>query len=99
MSLIDFSRAVTAEDHAAARAVCRKRILAAWSKSAQCNLAGAAAAGLLTPQEAAHHRAALDWVGRMRGHWPNLAAAGRDPHDDETWPTLPDAVADFLARY
>lgn len=108
MSNIDLTQLVTAEDKAAralvaakeaARAECRRRILAVCDETAQINLAAAVAAGAITDDDLDTYRAGLAWVDAMRATWEGLAEAGADIGDDANWPAVPDGVAELAARF
>lgn len=105
---LDLSQLITAEAKAdalrttraeAARAECARRIVALAPPSTQINLAAAAAGGLLSKEEAAAYRAALVWIGAMRGTWAGLAEAGLDPADPRHWPAPPEGLAALVQRY
>lgn len=76
-----------------AKAECRRRILAVVNETAQINLAAAAAAGQLTPEQHSAYVAGLDWIMQMRLAWPALAASGADLADDANWPAVPAGTA------
>lgn len=105
---IDWSRMETAETRAAAalaarreaaRAECRRRILAVAPETTQTNLIGAAAAGLLDPAALAAYRASVGWIAQMRAAWGPIADAGFDPADDALWPACPPAVLALAAQF
>lgn len=83
----------------AARAECRRRILAVCDETAQINLAAAVAAGMIAGDDLDTYRAGLAWVDAMRGTWEGLAEAGADLADDANWPDVPAGVAELAARY
>ncbi len=95
---IDFSNVKTAEMKAveaeaaglaARKAECKARIFAVADDMAQINLAAAAAANLLPPDELAIYQAGLGWVAAMRA----ASAGGGD------WPEVPEGVAELAARF
>lgn len=87
-----------AERVAAAKAECRRRILAVADETAQLNMTAASAAGLLSVQDRVTFAAALVWVAAMRAACA-AAAAAPDCTDDALWPAVPDGVADLSDRY
>lgn len=87
-----------AERVAAAKAECRRRILAVANETAQLNLTAASAAGLLAPADRATFAAALAWVAAMRAAC-GAAANAPDPAEDALWPAVPAGVADLAARF
>jgi hypothetical protein len=109
MSNIDLSRLITAEAKAAAavaeradaaRAECRRRILAVASEHTQMNMTGAQAAGLFTAPQAAAYAASVQWVAAMRAAWPAIAAdADADIADDAEWPECPAEVLALAAAF
>lgn len=105
---IDFSQLITAEDKAAgalparieaAKAECRRRILAVADETAQMNMASAASAGLLMAEQMAVWQSALGWVAAMRAAWAVLVESGADLSDDTNWPDLPPGVAELAAAF
>lgn len=104
---IDWTRMLGAEDRqaqeaadraAAARAECRRRILAVANETAQMNLAAAAAAGLLTAEETRIYALGVGWVAAMRAACAGAAAAA-DPGGDSLWPPIPEGVKALSARF
>lgn len=84
------------------KAECRRRIeqvLGAKSGSAQLNLAGFAAAGLMRPEDRAVYRSAMLWVLAMRKAWVEVAESNLDPSDDANWPAIPNKVAALAAQF
>ncbi|SPJ31351.1 hypothetical protein [Falsiruegeria mediterranea] len=101
MSQIDFSQVITAEArttkvaearHMQRKQACRDQIYAVIDATAQINLAAAAAAGVLSPEQMAVYRLGLNWIHAMR------EACGED-HGDDDWPPLPAEVADLARRF
>jgi RES domain-containing protein len=101
MSHIDFSQVITAETRttevAEARQAhrkqeCRDRIHEVIDATAQINLAAAAAAGVLTPEQMSVYRLGLNWIHAMR------EACGDDRSDDN-WPPLPAEVAKLARQF
>lgn len=108
MSRIDFAAVITAEDkaaeerearRAAARAECRRRILAVCGETTQLNLAAAAAARELKGPQPGLYRALLAWISAMRARWPELAETGADPADPVNWPAVPEGVAGLVVGF
>lgn len=82
-----------------AKAECRRRILAVVNETAQINLAAAAAADQLTPEQRTAYVAGLDWIMQMRAAWPALAASGADLTDDANWPVVPAGAAELAGAF
>lgn len=82
-----------------AKAECRRRILAVVGETAQINLAAAAAADQLTPEQRTTYVAGLDWIMQMRAAWPALAAFGADLTDDANWPAVPAGAAELAGDF
>ena len=76
----------------AARAECRRRIVAVVPETSQMNVAAAAAAGILSEAQMQVYRAGLAWISAMRNAWPDLAAQGVDLFDDDNWPAVPEGI-------
>lgn len=94
----DIEAESAAERLAAAKAECRRRILAVAGETAQLNMTAAAAAGLLAQADRATFAAALAWVAAMRAAC-TTAAQAPDPADDSLWPAVPAGVAALAARF
>lgn len=84
---------------AAGKAECRRRILAVADETAQINLAAAAAADQLTPEQRSAYVAGLSWIMQMRAAWPALAQTGADLADDANWPPVPAGAADLAGAF
>ncbi len=84
---------------ARAKTECRRRILAVANETAQINLAAAAAADQLTPEQRTAYVAGLDWIMQMRAAWPALAATGADLTDDANWPAVPAGAAELAGDF
>ena len=83
---------------AAARAECRRLILAVVPETTQMNLTAAAAANVLSPADRATFAAGLGWIAAMRAAWPAIAAAGIAP-EAATWPGVPSGVEALARRF
>lgn len=108
MNNIDFTQVITAEDKLAgelaaardaARAECRRRIVAVCNETAQINLAAAVVNGALSGDDLATYRAVTAWIADMRAAWRPLAETGRAPGDDANWPAAPPGAAGLAARF
>jgi microcystin-dependent protein len=109
MSNINLSLLITAEAKItaamaarveAARAECRRRILAVAAEHTQMNMTGAAAAGLFTAEQQAAYAQAVGWIAAMRGAWPLIAADPEaDIADDAEWPACPAEVVALAAAF
>lgn len=99
----------TAEDKAAqaveARAVqikaeTTRRIDAVASPYARENMIGAAAAGVLAPEQQAAYAASVQWITDMRAACQALIAdAAADFTDDANWPAVPAEVVTLAAQF
>lgn len=94
----EVAAAASAERLAAAKAECRRRILAVADETAQLNMTAAAAAGLLAQADRTTFAAALAWVAAMRAACATAAQAA-DPAEDVLWPAVPAGVAELAARF
>ena len=83
---------------AAAKAECRRRILAVANETAQMNLFGAVGAGLLSPAQMEVYTAGVLWVAAMRAACATAATAP-DLSDDGYWPPVPDGVVDLAKLF
>ena len=95
----DIAADVLAAAKEAARAECRRRIVAVCDETAQINLAAAAASGLLTPEQMGVYQAGLVWVSEMRSAWEQLAIDGQNVADDASWPNIPAGVSELAAAF
>ena len=87
-----------AERMAAARAECRRLILAAVPETTQMNLTAATAANVLSPTDRATFAAGLGWISAMRAAWPAIAAAGTSL-EAASWPDVPAGVEALAHRF
>jgi len=109
MSNIDLTRIITAQDKAAqaaqARASsikteCKARILAVCNEVVQINLAAAAAAGRLSPDQQAAFGAGLQWIEDMRAACAaRIADTATDPSERADWPPVPVGVAELTQAF
>lgn len=81
----------------AARAECRRRILAVAPETAQLNLTAAAAAGILSTADRTVYKAAVVWIAAMRAAWPKLGAG--EWTDAKQWPAVPAGLTELVSRY
>jgi hypothetical protein len=93
-------REITEQRLEDAKTECRKRIYAVVDQIAQVNLAADAAAERMSPTDLLTYRNGLEWVEGMRANCRRLAADHRaDIAADDTWPAVPDGVAELAERY
>lgn len=76
------------------------RIFAEASQNTQINLAGAAAAGLLTAEQITAFQSGLGWIAAMRAKGVELAS-NQDAtfRDDIHWPVVPADAAALAAAF
>lgn len=83
-----------------AKEECQRRIYAVVDRTAQINLAAAAAAGVLTNIQMAIYREGLQWIRSMRATWPDLAEDERKTITlDHHWPEPSEAVKALGASF
>lgn len=109
MSQIDFKQMITAEDKrfaaqtaraTAIKAECRSRIFAAADQTSQMNLTAAASSGRLNAEQQEVWVLALQWIDDMRSACMSLIIdLAADYRAAESWPDLPQVVAELVAQY
>lgn len=91
--------AAQAEVTQVAREECERRITAIMSAATRDNATAARAAGLMDEADQAMFLTGLTWVAAMRAAWRTMAAEGKDPLDDDSWPDVPAGLVEWLADY
>ena len=86
-----------ADVSAVARRECSRRIYAVISLPTQMNLAHVK--DTFTGADATMYAAGMGWVVDMRAAWPTMAAEGKDPLDDASWPAVPTGLVAWLEDY
>ena len=82
---------------AVARRECSRRIHAVISMPTQMNLAHIK--DTLSGDDATMYAAGMTWVAAMRAEWRTMAADGKDPLDDASWPAVPTGLVAWLEDY
>lgn len=82
---------------ALAKKECERRILAVVSRNTQMNLAHVKDS--FSGADATSYAAGMAWIGAMRDAWKTMAAEGKDPLDDASWPLPPAGLVEWLEDY
>lgn len=95
----DQADAVRDQRGQAAKAECRRRILAVASETAQMNMAASAAAGLMSDDDVEAFRDWCTWRSAMINRARSLAGGDAPIEDDGTWPVIPKNAAALAAYF